>query len=617
MPYLDLEYEIRTNGQFRHRLQQLAHTVGNHHERMQRDSSYVSKYNDALYEMILFCNSNLVMLTMQYFPHYPKDTPLSFAEYPYAFQMFNFQVGGSMTFRASRQIGKSSAFTVRQLLHARLYRGFASMYVCPRLQFLETYENRLRELELSSILPHDVKNYRNNLRLKEFPNGSRIELVYVLTNAGNARSKSTDELLYDEFQDFDPELELEVNQCQSASHTPVRIYAGTSKTTDTALEQKFAESSMAYWVTKCPNGHDNIPIPEYNVLDQIQPQGPSCYKCGKLLSVRDGRFFHSNRRQFDLGHLGFHIPQVIVPAVVNHPTRWHEIYELKLKGNIRKFYQEVLGIPTEQGEREITKAQLIAICTLGSNIGALHERARARQYEWVVSGCDWGGSDYLPAENIKISTTVHVMMGVTPLGEFHIIHMRRYAGMDYDDIIGDILHNHQKLNGFAIACDFGVGQVYISKIREHIPPERNLVFNYTGPSSALIAEPKKDHMYNQWSLNKSESVSMTYDAVRRLRIRCYEWDMASEMLLDFLNMYRAPAEKRGESGMTQWLYRPSPSKPNDTLQACNYAFQLGKILRGEPMFADLSLKVRLEQIMMGQQFQHSFIHQAAAGAFSG
>jgi cephalosporin-C deacetylase-like acetyl esterase len=33
------------------------------------------------------------------------------------------------------------------------------------------------------------------------------------------------------------------------------------------------------------------------------------------------------------------------------------------------------------------------------------------------------------------------------------------------------------------------------------------------------ALPKQDHIYNQWSLNKTESISMTYDAVREQRIR--------------------------------------------------------------------------------------------------
>jgi len=44
---------------------------------------------------------------------------------------------------------------------------------------------------------------------------------------------------------------------------------------------------------------------------------------------------------------------------------------------------------------------------------------------------------------------------------------------------------------------------------EKILPEQHVVFGYVGPTSALISEPKGDHMFNQWSLNKTESISLT------------------------------------------------------------------------------------------------------------
>ena len=58
-----------------------------------------------------------------------------------------------------------------------------------------------------------------------------------------------------------------------------------------------------------------------------------------------------------------------------------------------------------------------------------------------------------------------------------ILHIRRYSGMNYDDIVGDIMHNHTAFCGTAIASDFGVGAVYNSKIRETCPtPPLNCAF---------------------------------------------------------------------------------------------------------------------------------------------
>jgi hypothetical protein len=152
------------------------------------------------------------------------------------------------------------------------------------------------------------------------------------------------------------------------------------------------------------------------------------------------------------------------------------------------------------------------------------------------------------------------------------------------------------MGGFAIATDFGVGAVYNSRIRQKLPLERHLIFNYVGPESALISEPAKEHLYNQWSLNKTESLSLTFEALRKGRIRCYAWELAQPMLTDCLNIYRAPGEKSG-SGASTFIYRGSASKPNDTLMAINYGYMLAKILLGEPMFADLSTRIRVESAL--------------------
>jgi hypothetical protein len=297
--------------------------------------------------------------------------------------------------------------------------------------------------------------------------------------------------------------------------------------------------------------------------------------------------------------VGFHVPQIVLPSVLNNPIRWHAIYHEKMTTDTRHFLQEILGIPTEEGERELTKQQLMDICDLGPP-HLLEEKARKRAYKFIVSGMDWGGTDYLPDLNLKKSTTVHVIVGVKATGQLDILYFRRYPGMNYDEIVDTIIFKHKELMGHAMASDFGGGQVYNSKIRERIGPERHLIFCYVGPLTAFVSEPHGPHMFNQWSLNKTESISMTYEAIRKGRIHCYDWDKSGTYLMDALNMYRAIGEKRGESGTSYFLYRPHPSKPNDALQALNYAFMLAKVLLGEPMFADASLKMRMDNLMHTQ-----------------
>src|SRR5437899_9397869 len=128
----------------------------------------------------------------------------------------------------------------------------------------------MREIEHAMIgfsRKHEP-DLRKNLGYKEFSNSSTIEMTYVLTSASNIRGKSADDLLFDEAQDFDPDLEIEVVQTQSASAYPVTTYAGTSLDTETMLEKKWSESSQGLWITRCSHcNHENIPLPEHKVLD--------------------------------------------------------------------------------------------------------------------------------------------------------------------------------------------------------------------------------------------------------------------------------------------------------------------------------------------------------------
>ena len=64
-------------------------------------------------------------------------------------------------------------------------------------------------------------------------------------------------------------------------------------------------------------------------------------------------------------------------------------------------------------------------------------------------------------------------------------------------------------------------------------------------------------------------------------------------------MFRAPGESNQQGGASTFLYRSHPTKPNDALMAVDYAFMLGKILLGEAMIADISLKVALESSLLG------------------
>jgi hypothetical protein len=592
MSYFDLEWNARTNPVFRSELLSLIKRV----DFFERSQQPVEQ-GVAVRALLRHCNYNFGLLVPYFFPRYPKDQPLSLSDRPYSFSMFDLQIGGSTTFRGSRQIGKSTSFSARQLMFSHSLPGFRSMYITPHTEQLKTYADRLREMERAFRFYRNHPNFRQNLYFKEYPNGAMIKLMYALTSAASLRGNSADELLFDEYQNFDISLEDEVLEIQKASTMPVRIFAGTSLTTDTALEAKYQASSKGVWMIKCGCGQWLNTGDREMALNLVQPEGVTCPHCSRVQDVRLGLYVHEDTEKLGQLQVGFHIPQIIIPYFTEDVVRWSEIFRKKISGgNINKFLEEVLGIPTEEGEREITQQMLKDICILDH--GEVQNKAKSGQYLLVVSGCDWGGSDYIPEAKTKVSYTVHAVLGVNHDLSIDIIHFQHYSGMDYRSIADDIVANHRLLQGEALASDFGVGQTYNMLLRERIQNvHKHLVLQYTGPSCAAMGEPSGEHMFNHYTVNRTEAITTLYDAIKQKRIRCYQWEHAERYMMEFLNLFRAPNESSG--GVTSFTYRRHGSKADDSLHAVNFAYVLARVMLNEPLIPDRTLHNRILQTLRG------------------
>lgn len=597
--WLDLEYKIRTNNAFRHKLQQLSIKLQEHTSKAHESDKHARLKNDTLLQILKLCNFNLAPLLPYYFPKYIDNKPISLHDYPFAYSLFNIQIEGYTVIRGSRQIGKSLTESLLETMLLNLWRGLRIIYITPKMDQLKTYAQRLNETYHAYRFYQRHPNLKDNMFFKETLIKSWIKLAYVNTSATNIRGNSCDFVKHDEHQDFDNSLETEVSLIQDASPIPSTTYLGTSLTTDTALEDKYQASSQGIWIMKCPHcGKYNIPTEDGRVLDMIQPQGPSCIHCGGLLDVKAGRFFHLKQNALRAGRIGFHIPQLIVPGVVYNTARWGKIYERKQRNDPRKVLQEILGIPVEEGAREISEGHLKDICVLGDR-KECEEKAMKRKYYKIISGCDWGGSDYNPATRTKESYTAHAVLGVTTDYKFDILHMRTYSGMAYERIADSIIGNHKRLKGNYIGTDFGVGAFYNNYLRKHLDPDQHLIFNYTGPKAAILNRPKGDHLHNQYSLNRTEAITSLYDAIKAGRLRCFKWEQAEELLLQFLNLIRAPDENV-QTGVQGFKYRRHGSKPDDILHAINFAYVLGRIVIGEQLFEDAAVASELDKRLRGK-----------------
>lgn len=604
--YIDLPNEVRTNGQFNHLVTTLVQRIAQLEQKSQSDPRAADELNSCMVKLYHTCNHNAGFLVPYFFPKYPFEKPLSLSDRPYSYAMFHMQMGGYMVTRASRQIGKSTTYAARQLINAHMLPTFKSIYVVPHPSFLDTYANRMRDMERSFRFYQQHKDYRQNLKFKEYPNKSQIYLIKCLTDTVEARSKTTDELLFDECQLLDTELLPDIEQCQKASRIPCTIYAGTSTTVESFLEINYQYSSKGIWIIPAP-GYTSDSVgkgwlncgDENDIIKAIHAEGFLNPATKQPLQVHQGHWLHQDTLKLKAGFIGFHIPQVIIPDYVYKPHKWREIIEsyTKYRHNMKKFIQEILGIPTEEGQREITMKDLIRMCDESLTYEQMKARAKKGYYSHVISGCDWGGSDYNPASRTKVSYTVHAIVGIAPDKKVDILHIKQYSGMDYRSIINSIVHDHAEFNASAIGSDFGVGAAYNMLLRERqeISAERHMIFGYVGPNTAPISQPASGPgWFNQFSLNRTESISALYSAIKTGELRCFNWNEAQDRLMELLNLYRIPTESA--TGVQSFRYERHGAKADDSLHALNFAFVIAQLLRGVPIIQDIALKVRIDEM---------------------
>lgn len=602
MSYTDILQEARANPGFQAKLARAIKAL----QKLEGQPPSAANHklrDEAIMDIYRACDYNPGFLVPHYFPRFIEGKPMTLSRRPFAFAMYSFVPSGYLVVAGSRQISKSTNFCGRQLINGSILPGWSSLYIAPHTEHMRTYATRLNEMEMGFRYYKKDSRLRQNLYLKELPGGGRIELARALLSAAHLRGKTADENIFDEYQLFDVDLEAEIAQTQKSRSLPVTIYAGTATTVDSPLADRYDSSSRGTWWIRDGRGRRSINCGDKDILEKcMRPQGFCCPWTSRKLDVIDGLWVHEYPERLEMHRVGFHVPQIIIPDYVYDYRQYAELYRQFVENDHNLVLQDIFGIPTEQGAREITAKDLEAICVLGDKKKLLKD-AQDGLYRMVFSAFDWGGSDHRAEHHTKKSFTVHTLFGVTHQMELHILSMARHAGQAYRDILGHITHHHFKHNGMAIASDFGGGQYYNTMLREdpRINVHRHIIFNYSSPFMPMIAAPSvPDPLYNQWDLNKTESISALFAAIKdpRLPIKCYNWGEARDYLLDFLNSYRVPTELL--HGKRYFRFIRPPSKSDDTMHSINFGFALSRILMGRPLHVDPAVARELASRLAGR-----------------
>ena len=537
------------------------------------------------------CMFNPGLILPWFFPNAFEGEMLSLRRRPFAMAMTAMNVNSSITIRGSRQISKSTTIAVRTIVNAWLLNGWRSLYIAPHSEHQRTYNRKLAEMERMCRYHESDPQLKQNMSYREFVTGSVIETAYVGETASGIRGKTANELIFDEFQQFDVNFLAEVEQVQKVPKIKSTIYAGTSLTLDTALEAKYQAGSCGVWMLRLGDGsYCDCSDPE-QVLKLFRPQGLTCPITSRILDPTNGHYVHSYPSRIADGHVSLHIPQIIIPDLSMDPEQWRVLYksyfDYQASGQVKKFLQEVLGIPTEEGIKELSESDIRRICMSQETIASMHKKLKTGYYKMVVAGVDWGGSDYNQADKTKQSFTFHMILGVDPYNRIDILHMRKHSGMNYGNVIKAIVTKNKEYNVRFMASDHSAGSHYNLNLRDQggVSPASHLVMQYGGNTNRFFIKAQSD-LFNHYCLHKTDAISTVVDAIKKEvpRIRCYNWELAKNELIDLTHLHRSV--QQSSSGRETFHYRRHGSKPDDGLHALTFGYTMARIALGEPLLED-------------------------------
>lgn len=508
-----------------------------------------------------------------------KGEPYSLHKHFVMEPLFSLRPPRSIVCKSARQISKSTSLAAQRSVYAALIPYFSSLYVAPRFEQTRRFSNNYVKPFLNeSPLGHATLNpdAEQSVLQRSFQNGSLLHFSFAFLDADRVRGIAADSVSFDEVQDIDTEFIPIIAETLSASKYDWRQYTGTPKTMDNTLQLLWEESSQAEWVIQCPGcRHSNIATVAYDLLDMIQPQGPSCAKCGRLLDPSLGFYEHKYpERRFRFA--GYHQSQIIMPMHYEPgiqsgtKDRWNELVIAKNKMDKAQFYNEKLGESCDVRVNLLTRTDLqnASVLPYGNNLKEALKHID--DYPERTMGVDWGGG------GIKgISYTLVTIMGHAPDGTCDVMYMERFTNIaDPVDEAQRILNYFRWFRCSILSHDFcGAGALRETLLLQAgLPATQVFPAAYVRATAAAMVTFKAatdDHPRWYYSVDKARSLVLLCQLIKTGLFRFPKFDTWEELSDDLLALVED--KHTMPSGPDIYLITSKANRSDDLAHAINYA----------------------------------------------
>ena len=471
--------------------------------------------------------------------------------------------------QCGRQVEKSTTLGNLALTYSVLQKHFRTLFVSPTQQQTETFsrDKVTTPIELSERLKifAEGRGTKDNVLYKKFITGSDITLRYAFLHADRIRGISADLLLLDEIQDILTEVIPVIEEALSHSQYKILRYSGTPKSLDNTISYYWENfSTQNEWVMPC-DGCGGGDYRYWNIAGErnIGKECLVCEKCGKPINPNhpEAQWASMNPNpSTSVPFEGYRIPQLIASW-----TDWNDILDKKTRYSRQQFYNEVLGLGYDSGDRPLTKGAVRACCETGLSMYPPVSRLPGNDY---FLGVDWG-----TAEN---SFTV-MALGHYVGGRFRVILMKRFEAEEAEpqrvlDYISNIITQY----GVAmVGVDYGGGYDRNDTLIRRHGLTKIARYQYVNTNKKVYF----DKALSRFMVNRTAVLMDIINAINRgdnfifPRWEEFEHPFAQDMI----NIYSEYRESRRSIILDR-----TPGTTDDSLHALTYCFLASMIKYPRP-----------------------------------
>lgn len=503
-----------------------------------------------------------------------RNRPFTEGMFPQFESIFRLDLTPNSILKCGRQVGKSANSVCKTLVMSASIPFFQTLTVTPLFEMTRRYSsNYVRPLLEFSPLGEAMLNTscERSVLQKTLSNQAMMHFSYASIDADRCRGIPADRVHIDEGQDIDPELVPEIKQVLGRSNWAITDITGTPKTIDNLMEVEWQKSTRAEWLIPCSCGYTNNPNVEADGLAMIGIKTLVCARCNKPLNADDGYWYHFNKDALT-EHIGWHVPQHILPFHYDNKRNWAKIVAAK-DGAIpkRTFFNEILGESCDVGAKLITESDLRAACMLPVKMEYNKAVKLSAGYTTKAIGVDWGGRG-----KDSMSFTKIAVIGMRPDGRCDLIYGENLANFpDGGAEVSRVIKLFYQFGCQILCHDTGgtAGMRDVFFAQSGFPMERVMPMAYVSAwtKETVVYHPpteaSSDRSY--YSVDKTKSLMLMVMCLKNKFLFFPEYESCKTLLNDFMALIEEKSDAR--KGADVFLVRRAMNMSDDFAHAVNFA----------------------------------------------